>query len=86
MDRGAPIVTKKARPGLAKSNDDELTITEVMAELAIAERTVFRWLKDGVFPNAVKRPVRNYRLLRWRIPRADVEAYKKQVRAQAESA
>jgi transcriptional antiterminator len=64
------------------TNDDELTIEQLAAELDLSERTIFRYLAEGdVFPHAHKK---THKLTsEWRIPRRDVEAYKKKVRAQS---
>ena len=46
-------------------------VPQVADYLGVSVSTVHRWLKRGVFPNAVDRgPIRR----RWKIPRAEVEA------------
>ena len=63
-------MTHACSPTPIKSIVSDLSAGEVAAELRVHDNTLKRLLATGSFPNA-------YRLnRRWRIPRADLDAFK----------
>jgi excisionase family DNA binding protein len=56
-------------------DEQDMTVAEVSKMLRVHRMTVLHWLERGIFPHAYKLPSR----AGWRIPRADIEALKKEV-------
>jgi predicted DNA-binding transcriptional regulator AlpA len=59
---------------------DQLSTKQVAEFLGVSDQTVINWMRDGVFPNAIKlNPEKRNSPIR--IPRADVVAFDKRRRS-----